>query len=648
MYLNKVETFHINSKFEEMYDLFKIERNGTYFLFSVSPDFDNFIESVVYKGHTVYVLTKKDAVTSEKLKSYFVDGQLKSLEKISRRQIDDDSVLLNLILCKVCKEEHFCKPSDLNGRYLKIVKDYKKKGCKKVIQNGLSVSFVRKRDTGEILMAANLESFMKIGDKNISEKDYLTTPYQGIMKHIPFETVQNRDILYRKEQFSGKRDTFQSYSIKSFDGDSKIDIMGHVYRLILSEPYLDELEFSNLNMKKLDKYSVPNLCNDFKKMKEYYKHYFKNHQLYVVRHDLDVDEVEIKKVLAEIDFSVVDSIREDGLNLRILDSIVRGEDDVSDELYDLDMKSGCVVQHIGVQHLKKEPLITCLRELIIKQDIIDGKISSFDFGQFENSEIDEISFIKCYNLNEKLYYCMTINIKTGEIVKTEVLRENEINKLDSFFASLEERDIGGIISSNGQKLILKDTYYNSMPNYDEYLPMLDSILQRNDFYLDSSFVVDFIFEYDGGSQRSILDDNEELIQLLNKERCLVIDVKKVLGHKSKLMIAMSKKIKDEYGVSVIANMKDAETINRCFPYLNGVNYCTNFYTTANEFSTPKEQANNIKLKEIEYGVGTDVAFFESLTPMFFVPFVRNNMLCAAPFPFKYLDEIYRKDLNNGD
>ena len=47
-------------------------------------------------------------------------------------------------------------------------------------------------------------------------------------------------------------------------------------------------------------------------------------------------------------------------------------------------------------------------------------------------------------------------------------------------------------------------------------------------------------------------------------------------------------------------------------------------------------------------MGTDVAFFESLTPMFFVPFVRNNMLCAAPFPFKYLDEIYRKDLNNGD
>ena len=99
MYLNKVETFHINSKFEEMYDIFKIERNGTYFLFSVSPDFDNFIESVVYKGHTVYVLTKKDAVTSEKLKSYFVVVQLKSLEKISRRQIDDDSVLLNLILC---------------------------------------------------------------------------------------------------------------------------------------------------------------------------------------------------------------------------------------------------------------------------------------------------------------------------------------------------------------------------------------------------------------------------------------------------------------------------------------------------------------------------------------------------------------------
>ena len=44
----------------------------------------------------------------------------------------------------------------------------------------------------------------------------------------------------------------------------------------------------------------------------------------------------------------------------------------------------------------------------------------------------------------------------------------------------------------------------------------------------------------------------------------------------------------------------------------------------------------------------EIVFFESLTPMLFVPCVRNNMLCAAPFPFKYLDEIPRKDLNHGN
>lgn len=647
VYYNQLSKCEINKNFDIKYDVFKIKRKHSYYLFHRLKGVDDIVESVVYSGLTYYLLIKKDALTIEKLNNFFKSDDNDTVEKINREQLNDDRIVLNLLLLKNMQKMHGCKSSDLNGRYLKKIKEEDN------MISGLDIAFYTNKFSGKMVLNSSVVSFMKCNcvKEELSSKDYFVIPYNNLLKHVPYRNDKNTHDIYVKRQFKGTHSTYEAYDVKFFSGNSKVDVIGSVYQAMSNEECLDAFEFEYEKMHKCDKESNKKICKDFKKMKDYYKEFFTQYPLNIVRHDLNVDLSIFDNKFPEIKYTISDQLDEQCLNLRILDSVKPGEDDLSDDLYNEDICSGLIVQHIGIKNLKSAPIQTSLRELIIKKELMNGQINSFGFDLFSEKEYDSLLFVKCYKNKDDEVQCavIEINVKNGSIVKKYIVEHNDLCDLHHMLDMLDVKDIGAIMSNTGQILILKDTDYSVLPNYDVYLPEMEMVVQRNDFVLPGGIIYDFIRQYESENNVaiSIFDKKPELSALVienDNNDVLLQKVKQIVGHQTSLMKSFAQHIREKYGVALIAEFKSGKVLNENFPALSGVNYNAYFYTAANEIDCPKTQANFIKLKELVYDESTDASFFEDLLPFFFVPFVRNNMLCASPFPFKYVDEFWRSQI----
>jgi hypothetical protein len=102
--------------------------------------------------------------------------------------------------------------------------------------------------------------------------------------------------------------------------------------------------------------------------------------------------------------------------------------------------------------------------------------------------------------------------------------------------------------------------------------------------------------------------------------------------------------REEYDVAIVNHLKSEKTRCDVFPGLLGMHYNDDYFTVSENEGSINNQPRNVKINQIIYYDNTGLDFFEKLLPLFYVPFVRNNMLSAKPFPFKYLDEWIKQQM----
>lgn len=145
--------------------------------------------------------------------------------------------------------------------------------------------------------------------------------------------------------------------------------------------------------------------------------------------------------------------------------------------------------NIAVQHITFEDfsdssefaISTVIHELLIKQDIVDGKISLFNWEKLGFTE--DISFGMAEEIEEyKRYFFMTIHADgTFEISECELnlFEINEYSDCVEIFedAKMKAENIKGIIrTSNGEINIIKDTGLITLPEMEE----IEKLLSQGD------------------------------------------------------------------------------------------------------------------------------------------------------------------------
>lgn len=259
-----------------------------------------------------------------------------------------------------------------------------------------------------------------------------------------------------------------------------------------------------------------------------------------------------------------------------------------------------IVYHMPVQHVTIEnygsndtgsSLTWVLaKELIIKKDLQEGKISLFDWPSIGLAE--DCTFIRfCFRMIEKAnrsslekeYHCYSMTVhKNGSFSIGEV--KNSSDEFGEFLPYLDrigkgERIYGEVLGSDGKHCLIKETPIRSVPDLVQLFKMYEDIAKQ-----------------DGGRMKN--------------------------GPRT----TFSKK-------NIINSVLNIRTM-----VLDG----RTFYLSGYDENTLRTDLNAVNVREVILSENSE-QFFGKIIETMNVAFVKYGSLTVYPFPFKYISEAFEED-----
>jgi hypothetical protein len=318
--------------------------------------------------------------------------------------------------------------------------------------------------------------------------------------------------------------------------------------------------------------------------------------------------------------------------------------------------SGCLVHHLTVEDFEpsKEAMENVLKEMVIKNDIRNGKITMSDWT-FE----DGWQFV----LSDKENELGRLTMKKGGGFDYDFYRRNELTKDETLLEILNAVAIGKpkfeawVVSPNGDingivhtdRLVLPDFRYigdelraasrNKEFSQHEIVAFFDALFKVYPEFLKEEKVVTIFEKLKKQSFGTSKKELQELIIGRNKEET---------GNKTsdKFKEAFVEFYKEKFDDVFATFFRGEEQRKALFP-LN-INYHrdekTPFYYVGKADGKGKSlkqtliNASNIR----EIHVIKGVCVFEQLLETLNVNFVKQGELTVLPFPFKYLRELMKE------
>jgi hypothetical protein len=316
-----------------------------------------------------------------------------------------------------------------------------------------------------------------------------------------------------------------------------------------------------------------------------------------------------------------------------------------------------IVQHITVENFKHQSsaaVYNILKELVVKKDIANGKITLVDWSKY-GYKADWLFGV----VVEATYYFLTIHPNGAfeiEALERNLFSLTEYDKYMDYFGLNKETQndyrgvIGLIKDADGNINLIKDTNMYSIPDYTAIGDILKNV----------SSEVRFAGKDVEAWLRALMNITDKV--KVQAELDIVIPHIDVNAEYTKADIMglfkgiTTKKevvryIFDNTGIMLYAYLRGEDERNE---YLSGnidINYFEQDATSA-RFSVG-EIGNGMKysierasvIREIQAVEGSKLIFKE-LLPLMGVEFVRYGMLTVVPFPFKYLREYIVKKNND--
>ena len=304
-----------------------------------------------------------------------------------------------------------------------------------------------------------------------------------------------------------------------------------------------------------------------------------------------------------------------------------------------------VVQHIteeNFQHDVNTSVETILKELVIKHDLKQGKISLIDWGKYEydSDRIFGIEIDEAYNFM-KIHPDGTFSV---EKMQYDLFNASEYNRYMDCF-SVDGSVEGLVKDAAGNINLIKKTNMYTLPEMKEIEDALKRASETAEFSGEEWTRLLRIAVLKTDNQ-TVIDKLEEIISTLQAQKQYdKKDIFKLLkGNKIKKFVIDS--IFEDEGILLFAYLRNKEKREKYFSGVIDINYFQHTDTSARfcvgvigEGMKPKlERASVIREVQAE---DDSKLIFEDLLPLMGVDFVKLGMLTVIPFPFKYLREYAR-------
>lgn len=304
-----------------------------------------------------------------------------------------------------------------------------------------------------------------------------------------------------------------------------------------------------------------------------------------------------------------------------------------------------VVQHIteeNFQHDVNTSVETILKELVIKNDLKQGKISLVDWERYEFDS----DWIFGIEIDEEYYFMKIHPDGTFDVEKMQydLFNASEYNRYMDYFSA--DGSVEGLVKDAvGNINIIKKTNMHTLPEMKEIGDALKNASETAKFSGEEWTRLLRIAVFKTDNQK-VIDKLEEIISTLQAQNEYdKKDIFKLLKSNTIKKFVVDSIFEDE-GILLYAYLRNKEKREKNLSGVIDINYFQINDTTA-RFSVGKigegmkaklERASVIREVQAE---DDNELIFEELLPLMGVDFVKLGMLTVIPFPFKYLREYAR-------
>ena len=304
-----------------------------------------------------------------------------------------------------------------------------------------------------------------------------------------------------------------------------------------------------------------------------------------------------------------------------------------------------VVQHFTEENFQHDVNVcveTILKELVIKHDLKQRKLSLVDWEKYEYDS----DWIFGIEIDEE-YYFMKIHPDgtfAVEKMQYDLFNASEYNRYMDCF-SVDGSVEGLVKDAAGNINIIKKTNMHTLPEIKEIDDVLKKASETTEFSGEEWTRLLRIALLKADNQK-VIDKLEEIIGTLQEQKQYdKKDIFKLLkGNTIKKFVVDS--IFEDKGILLFAFLRNKKTREKYFSGVIDINYFQHTDTSA-RFCVGKigegmkqklERASVIREVQAEED---SKLIFEELLPLMGVDFVKLGILTVIPFPFKYLREYAR-------
>jgi len=356
---------------------------------------------------------------------------------------------------------------------------------------------------------------------------------------------------------------------------------------------------------------------------------------------------ELKRTLTEkkIRFSETSQIDDDTLNL----VIIKNRDEYSSAEEDPYRKTKRFnVQHVTNRELGKEAIQVILNELIIKDDLYNGRIETVNWNSYEFNSKISFATIKRERGKADVYFVIHV-MPSGEFEKRKFTVPETYDDVSIRNAFLKDPDnYPDWVDSNIEFVMWHDLddIYAFKKSDEILLPEMDqlgnSVLQINPKKkISSSELLSYIETFECSEA-----DRQTLVEIAQRKECFSLqDLRKNIDGRSLLGKSFRKHLEDNGVVLRISKSKDSG--NGLVNY-TGVKYFIDpdkdsicrFYVGMKDGISKYAFEKSVLIRSIQRNNGSPISieYVQKLLRLPQVTFVKSGQYSVHPFIYKYLTE----------
>lgn len=357
----------------------------------------------------------------------------------------------------------------------------------------------------------------------------------------------------------------------------------------------------------------------------------------------------LKEEYKKLDIKVVKKPSKNKLNLKLVHRASYYNENHENDPYS--NNKDYIIQHIAIESCEKlniSMIENILKELIIKKDLIQNKISLIDWSKY-NYQKDWIFGLK----DDILFYFIIVHPDGSfdfKVMENDIFSMNEYQKYINCFDNKNEVE-GIIVNPNGDINCIKNTNKFTIPEFEKIYNILYTLKDNSPIKVCN--LLEYIKEFENSPKfrNNHIDDLNKIknkLQDVNVIKC--DDLRNILNNINKTIEEfIHNKVYEDYNIALFNHLRgkierdmllSSETDIKYFELNNKQYYFVGY--------TGKGMRNKLTtsccIREISALDNGDI-FFKELLPLMDVPFVKYGQLTVIPFPFKYLREYIKQQKN---